>query len=113
MKRRTRITDDDLDKLRKPLSEAYGYGEEGEVEVSALWSVRVMGHIRSLPSIYPKTGYLENLQQLVWRLSPVAIALALMLGAAIFQLDFTSDYELAKVFAEDPLDLSLLGEYTI
>ncbi len=111
MKPTTRITDDDLVKLQKPLSHAHG-GKAG-TEVDDLWSVRVMGHIRSLPPIYPGPGYLENLQQLVWRLSPVAIALVLMLGAAVFQLDFTSEYELATMFAEDPLDLSLLGEYMI
>ena len=106
-----RITDEDLVRLQGPLS--LTYGEKPKTEGSDLWSVRVMGHIRSLPPIYPKGGYLENLQQLVWRLSPVAIALVLILGAAAFQLDFTTDYELATMFAEDPLDLSLLGEYTI
>ena len=74
---------------------------------------RAMAHIRALPPMYPKVGYLESLQQLVWQLSPAAIALVLLLGAVLLQADFTADYELANILAEDPLDLSLIGEGTI
>jgi hypothetical protein len=103
--------EDKLGKLQKALSVTYAESAKGEV--GELWSVRVMGHIKSLPAIYPGSGFLENLQQLVWRLSPVAIALVLLLSAAVLQSDFTSDYELAEMFVEDPIELSLLGEYTI
>ena len=105
------IEEDDLRNLQKVFSVAYG--EREKAEVGPFWSVRTMGHIKSLPPMYPKPDYLEHLQQLVWRLSPVAIVLALLLSAAVLQLDFTLDYELAKSFVEDPIDLSLLGEYTI
>ena len=105
------IKDDDWGKLQKTLSVAYN--EREATEVGELWPVRVMGQIKSLPSMYPRTGYLEYLQQLVWRLSPVAVALVLLLSAALLQIDLTSDYELAKMFVEVPIELSLLGEYTI
>jgi len=105
------ITDGDLDKVLKAFSAAHQDREKAEV--GELWPVRVMGHIRSMSRIYPGAGYLEHMQQLVWRLSPVAVVLVLLLSAVLFQLDFTSDYDLAKMLVEDPLDLSLLGEYTI
>ena len=102
---------DMLGKLQKALSVTYT--ERAEGEAGAYWPIRTMAHIKSLPPLYPQDRFLESLQQLVWRLSPVAVGLVLLLSAAIFQVDFTSDYELAKVFVEDPLDLSLLGEYTL
>lgn len=102
------IIDDDLEKLQGAFAAAHK--EKEKAEVGELWPTKVMGHLRSMPPMYPRAGYLELLQQLVWRLAPVAAVLVLLLGAAVFQLDFTSEYELAAMFVEDPLDLSLLGD---
>ncbi|UCF83769.1 MAG: hypothetical protein JSV50_21845 [Desulfobacteraceae bacterium] len=103
------IKEEDFVKLRKALAAAYR--EKEKTEVDELWQSRVMGHIRNLGPLYPKTGYFELFQGLVWRFAPVACALVLLLGAAVAQLDFVSDYELAKIFIEDPADFSLLALY--
>ena len=105
------ISDHGFGKLLRAFSAVYT--ENKGADVGEPWLDRAMARIRSSPPMYPETGYLESLQQLVWQLSPVAVILVLLLGATLLQVDFTADYELAKTLAEDPLDLSLLGEYTI
>jgi hypothetical protein len=101
------IKKEDLIKLRKALATAYH--EKEKAEGDELWLARVMGHIRSLGPLYPKTSFFEMFQGFVWRLVPVACILVLLLGAAITQLDIVSDYELTKVFLEDPADYTLLA----
>ena len=101
------IKKEDLIKLRKALATAYH--EKEKAEADELWLARVMGHIRSLGPLYPKTSFFEMFQGFVWRLVPVACILVLLLGAAITQLDIVSDYELTKVFLEDPADYTLLA----
>ena len=94
-------------KLRNAFATAYREKEKGEV--GELWMARVMGHIRSLGPLYPETSYLELFQQFVWRITPVACVLVLLLSAALTQVDFVSDYEFARMLIEDPADFSLLA----
>ncbi len=101
------IKEEALIKLRKALAAAYH--EKEKAEVDELWLTRVMDHIRNLDPLYPKTNFFEVFQGFVWRLVPVACILVLLLGAAITQLDTVSDYELTKVFLEDPADYTLLA----
>jgi len=105
------LTDRELDNVQKALSVVYR--EREPAESNGLWRTRVMGHIRDLSADRYEGGYLVSLQRLVWRLTPVAIAMVLLLSMALYQADFTSDYELAGMLVEDPLDMSLLGDYAI
>ena len=98
---------EDLIKLRKALATAYHEKEKAEVDES--WLARTMGHIRILGPLYPKTDFFEVFQRSLWRLAPIACALILLLGAAVTQLDTVADYELTKVFLEDPADYTLLA----
>ncbi len=101
------ISNQDMNKINKVLSAAYR--EKENVEVDELWTTRVMSHIRSLGLQYPRTGYLGFFQQFVWKIAPVACVVALLLGVAIVQMDLAPDYELTKMFVEDPADLSLIA----
>jgi hypothetical protein len=101
------IEKEDLIKLRNAF--AATYREKEKIEIDESWQGKVMDHIRSLGSLYPKTGFFEVFQQLLWRLAPVACILVLLLGAAITQIDTGSDYELTKAFIEDPADYTLLA----
>lgn len=92
-------------KMRKVLAEAYR--EKENVEVGELWQARVMGHIRSLGPLYPVTSYLQLFEGFVWRLAPVACVLILILAAIFIHMDFISEYEMARIFFEDPVDFSL------
>jgi hypothetical protein len=94
-------------RLKKAL--AVAYREKEKAEVGDLWQVRVMEHIRSLGPLYSQTSYLERFERLVWQLAPVACVLVVLLGVVITQLELVSDYEIVKMFIEDPADFSLLA----
>jgi hypothetical protein len=100
---------DDQVKLRKALAAAYN--EKEKVEVGELWQARVMGHIQELVPPYSTISILEAFERFVWRLSPVTCFLVLLLSAVISQIDFILDYEIMKMFMEDPTDFSLLSSY--
>ena len=94
-------------KLRKVLSSAYRKKEN--VEVSDVWQVKVMEHIRNLDPFHTQPSYLDLFQRLVWQLVPVACVLVLILGMVLSQVGFTTDYVIAKMFIEDPSNYSLLA----
>ena len=99
------LRNDDHLKMRKVLAEAYR--EKENVEVGELWQARVMGHIRSLGPLYPVTRYLQLFEGFVWRLAPVACVLILILAVILIHMDFISEFEMARIFFEDPVDFSL------
>jgi hypothetical protein len=98
----------DLAKVFKALASAYSRREDAEVG-GTWWEARVMGHIRSLDTLYPTMSYIELYQQFLWRLVPVAFLLSLALVVLIARMDFISDYELAKIFTSDPKDFIVLA----
>ncbi len=95
-------------KIKKVLAAAYR--EKENAVVGDLWQTRVMGHIRSLGPLYPAKSYLEFFERFVWRLTPVACALILILAAIFIHMDFISEYEMAKIFFDDPADISLFQQ---
>jgi hypothetical protein len=102
------INKEDHFKIRKVLAAAYH--EKEEVLVGDLWQTRVMAHIKSLGPIYPPTSYLESFEGLLWRLAPVVCVLLLILAAFFIHMDFIPEYEMAKIFFEDPADISLFQQ---
>jgi len=98
----------DLAKIFKALASVYSRREDAEVG-GTWWEARVMGHIRSLDTLYPTMSYIELYQQFLWRLVPVAFLLSLALVVLIARMDFISDYELAKIFTSDPKDFIVLA----
>ncbi len=95
-------------KIRKVLTSAYH--EKEKAQVGDLWQTRVMAHIKSLGPLYPATSYLEFFERFVWRLAPVVCVLLLILAAIFIRMDFISEYEMAKIFFEDPADISLFQQ---
>jgi hypothetical protein len=93
--------------LRTALASAYR--EKENVEVGDFWQVKVMEHIRSLDPFHNRPGYLDLFQRLVWQLAPVACILVLILGMVLSQVDFMTDYVIAKMFIEDPAHYSLFA----
>jgi hypothetical protein len=89
---------------------AYTYFSREKADVGNTWfEARVMGHIRAIGSVYIKPNYFELYQQFLWRLFPVACILAVTLAVILFRMDFISDYELAKIFINDPKDFIMLA----
>jgi hypothetical protein len=89
-------------KLKELLIRAYHEKEKSEVD--ELWQVRVMSHIRSLGPISSRERYFMLFEQSVWRLAPVTCLLILVLAAFLIKLDLIPDYEMTKLFIDDPLE---------
>ena len=95
-------------KIRKALAAAYR--EKEKVVAGELWQTSVMGHIRRLGPLYPASSYLEFFERFLWRLAPVACVLILILAVIFIHMDFLSEYEMAKIFFDDPADVSLFQQ---
>ena len=102
------IKKEDHFKIRKVLSAAYH--EKEKAQVGDLWQTRVMAHIKSLDPLYPASSYLVFFERFVWRLAPVVCVLLLILAVFFTHMDFISEYEMAKIFFEDPTDVSLFQQ---
>jgi len=82
------------------------FREKEKAKPGEQWQQQMMSHIRSLGPVYAKTDYLEVFEQFVWRFAPVACALILMLTLCIINLDLVPEYEMVKLFVEDPIEFS-------
>ena len=98
------ITNEAYEKIQKVLSTAFLQKEN--MAFNDNWRMKVMGRIRT-SELYPNISYAELLQRLVWKLSPVSIAIAIIFLFVIAQIDFVSDYEIARILVEDPIEYSL------
>ena len=87
------------------------YLEKEKIHVSDNWQTGVMNLIRKAPGNDFRSGFFDLFQQFVWRLVPVTCVLALLLGIILTRIDFVSDYEMSKLFINDPSDVSLFSLY--
>ena len=85
--------------------------EKEKIQVTDNWQIRVMSLIRDKTGNDLVISFYDLFQQLVWRLVPVTCVLALLLGILLTQINFLSDYEMEKLFINDPSDLSMLSIY--
>jgi hypothetical protein len=92
-------------KLKDALIAAY-YAKEG-VESGEVNASETMTRIRRLGPLSSGESYMDFFGRFLWRLAPVACLLIIGLVVALSQLDPISDYEMARVFMEDPADYSM------
>jgi hypothetical protein len=96
----------DHTKLKKLLMRAYR--EKEKPKGDELWQMRVMSHIRSLGPVSSRRRYFMLFEQSVWRLAPVTCLLILVLAVFLTKLDFIPDYELVKLFMDDPVEFTFV-----
>lgn len=87
---------------------AAAYREKESIEVGTLWQSNTMSQVRRLGHPDSKTDYLMNLEQLVWRIAPAACALILIFSVCLLNIDLAREYEMARLFIEDPLEYAFL-----
>ena len=102
------IKKEPLTKIKKILTLAYY--EKENLEINESWQSRVMGNIQDLGPI-SQFRFIDSFQRAVWRLAPATCVMIFLLGIAITQINVTLDYELVKIFFEDPADFSLFALY--
>ncbi|NIO03759.1 MAG: hypothetical protein GTN74_03850 [Proteobacteria bacterium] len=50
-------------------------------------------------------------EQSVWRLAPVTCLLILVLAALLIKLDFFPDYQMVRLFIDDPVEITFAEEF--
>jgi hypothetical protein len=99
----------ELDNVIEVLRTAYHKKEN--VHVNNHWESRMMNFIRMKGIKNGHNDFYGLFQQFVWQIAPITSVLVILLGIAMAQMDFLSDYELAKIFLYDPSDLSFFSLY--
>ena len=89
------------------------YHEREKFHIKCDWRSNAMKLIRKDGGSYHQMSFFYTFQQLVWRLVPISCILAMLLGILISQANFLSDYEMAKIFINDPSDLSFISLYNV
>lgn len=92
---------------------AGAYHAKEKIEVGDSWHVRVMAHIRNLGPLDAKQNSLELFAQYLWRFSPVLCLFIFVLAVFLVKLQITPDFDIAKIFLEDPVQFSLLQTFMI
>jgi bacteriocin-like protein len=85
--------------------------EKEKVHVRESLKTEIMNHIRDGIMDDERAGFLDLFQQFVWRLAPVTCVIALLLGILLSRIDTLSDYELVKLFINNPSDMSFISLY--
>ncbi|MDM8526241.1 hypothetical protein QUF80_22925 [Desulfococcaceae bacterium HSG8] len=101
----------DHEKLRKSLVAACR-GKEN-AEPGERWQEDVMNHIRTLGPLLPETNYFILFDQFVWRFAAAACFLAIILSAYVLQTGFQPEYEIAKLFLDNPVELTFTQYFGI
>ena len=96
----------DYTRLKELLMRAYH--EKESPEVDELWQMRVMSHIRRLGPITSRKRYFMLFEQSVWRLAPVTCLLILVLAVFLIKIDLIPDYEMVKLFIDDPVEFTFV-----
>ena len=82
------------------------FRDKEKAKPSEHWQQNMMSHVRSLEPLNATTNYFELFEQFVWRFAPVACVLIIMLTFCIVNLDLVPEYEVVKLFVEDPIEFS-------
>ncbi len=87
------------------------YHEKENLCVSDNWQANAMRLIRNDEGERFQYSFFDIFQGFVWKLAPVSCILVLLLGFLMTQTNTLSDYEMAKIFINDPSDLSFISLY--
>ena len=103
------IGEKELDKVLSVFKDVHH--EKEKLHVSDEWQVDAMRLIRKNEGEHSRTVFFDIFQQFVWKIVPVSCALLLLLGIIMTRNNSLSDYEMAKLFINDPSDLSFISLY--
>ena len=98
-------------RLRLALSSAYGHREIAVSNAKQDWPAQVMRRIRTLETPDYQSLYLMLFEKLLWKFSPVALTVVLLLALAFVQIGLNAGHETAHILAQDPVDFGLYAFY--
>ena len=77
-------------------------------ELDEVWQANVMRQIRQRGPLNDKKDFLPRFQQVAWRLAPVTCLLIIALAIWTFQMNITSEYEMAAFVFDDPMGYNFI-----
>lgn len=81
----------ELESAKELLRQAYHENENSEV--GHQWRLNVMRHIRNIGPIKTAPDYITFFEQFLWKLTPVACFIIIILAVLLLKFDFTPEYE--------------------
>lgn len=101
------------EKLLNIFKIAYKEREKQSGKLDEQWQEGVMSRIKALglPPVQPSFFFL--FEQSVWRLVPVACLLILSLALFIQKLGLVPEYEMTKIFIQEPLESTIILPFFI
>ena len=99
------------DKLQKVLAEAYM--TKDRLKTGDGWQAETMREIRRLSLSMNRKDMLADLNRFVWRFAATACFITLILSVYVIQTDFQTEYELARLFFDDPVGFDLIQSFDI
>ncbi|MEZ4527586.1 MAG: hypothetical protein R2941_16825 [Desulfobacterales bacterium] len=75
------------------------------------WQMKAMRRIRNMEPLNAKRFDLALCNRFVWRFAATACVLVILLSVYVFQSDFHTEYELARMFVSDPLGFDLVQSF--
>ena len=98
-------------KLKKSLVAAYNGKKNAEPGHG--WQRDVINHIRRLRPLCPETNCFVLFDQFVWRFAAAACFVAILLSVFVFQTGLSPEYDLAKLYIDDPVELTFVQYFGI
>lgn len=92
-------------KIQKTLSNAYY--EKKKAALSDGWKAEIMEHIRRKNHDSFRISYIDQFQQLVWRLTPAIGLLIIILSAVLSFMDVIPEDQTVNIRFETPLSLEI------
>lgn len=97
------------EKILKIMAEAGRQRERASIPDG--WQIKAMRRIRNLEPLSARLFDLAMCSRFVWRFAATACILVLLLSVYMFQSDFQTEYELARMFVSDPLGFDLVQSF--
>ncbi len=94
---------DQMGRLESALSSAHRSKAAEASPLDSRWRQSVMQSVRRIGAIGQDVHLRLGFFQLVWRLTPAAIALMLLLAVLILKVDDSVEYQLAGLVVSDPV----------
>ena len=101
--------DKQYNRLKEVLRAAYH--DKEKTEISDSWQTKTMRYIRDLGPQDAKLSNLMSFEKLVWRLVPVTGILIFVFSVCLFNIDFVQEYEIAKLFVDDPIEYAFVQSF--
>ena len=108
MKQSDRIS---AERLAKAFKQTFLQRKRIDIAPPELWTIGVMSEIRRIGPLNGQNDFWTLFEKMIWRFIPAAVAIVLLLGVAISQIDPAPDNIVADIYREANLDSGLYAFY--